>query len=78
MLENLIKRFGQMEDLHMLIVATILDPRFKSIHLNNALSISKAIQIIKIQINQIKNNCGDSNSSNKGSSDDNSELADNL
>jgi len=62
----------------MLTVATILDPRFKSIHLNNALSISKAIRIIKTKITEIKNNCDDSNSSNRGSSDNDSEQAECL
>lgn len=38
-LENLIKRFGKVEDKHLLTVATVLDPRFKSIHLNNSTSI---------------------------------------
>lgn len=50
----------------------------RSIHLNNALSISIAIRLIKTKINQIKNNYNDSNSSNNGSSDDDSEQADSL
>jgi len=53
MLEHLNKMFGKVEDIHMLTVATILDPRFKSIHLNNALSISKAIRTIKTKITEI-------------------------
>lgn len=49
----------------MFTAVTILDPRFKSINLNNALSIFKAIRIIKPKITEIKkNNFDDSNISN--------------
>lgn len=40
----------------MFTAVTILDPRFKSINLNNALSIFKAIRIIKPKITEIKKN----------------------
>jgi len=37
-----------MEEINFLSIATVLDPRFKTIHLNNPLlSISKAIRLKK-------------------------------
>lgn len=77
MLENLRKRFGRMEEIQLLSIATILDPRFKTIHSNDPVASSKAIRTIKLKILDIKNNCDDSNS-NKGSSDDDNSLSDNL
>ncbi|CAI6376537.1 unnamed protein product [Macrosiphum euphorbiae] len=47
MLENLNIRFGRMEDIGLLTVATILDPRFKTIHLNNPNATARAIKFIK-------------------------------
>lgn len=78
MLENLDKRFGRMEERSLLSVATILDPRFKTIHLNNPISSSRAIKCIKNKINEIKSNCEEPNSSNQGSSDDDGERSDSL
>ena len=77
MLENLRKRFGGMEEIQLLSIATILDPRFKTIHSNDPVTSFKAIWIIKFKILDLKNNCDESNS-NKGSSDDDSTPTDNL
>lgn len=77
MLENLRKRSGRMEEIQLLSIATILDPRFKTIHLNNRVASFKAIRTIKLKILEIKNNCNETNS-NKASSDDNSSLDNNL
>lgn len=77
MLENLRKRFGRMEKIQLLSIATILDPRFKTIHSNDPVASFKAIRTIKFKILDIKNNCDDS-TSNKGSSDDDYSLSDNL
>lgn len=79
MLDNLCKRFGRMEEISLLSVATILDPRFKTIHLNNPNSSAKAIRLIKNKITEIKNSSDDTNSSScHGSSDDDSDQHDNL
>ncbi|CAI6357783.1 unnamed protein product [Macrosiphum euphorbiae] len=78
MLENLDKRFGRMEERSLLSISTILDPRFKTIHLNNPLTSSKAIKMIKTQIIEIKSNCDEPSSSNQGSSDDDVEPSDSL
>lgn len=40
------KRFGSIEDNKILACATILDPRFKKIHFNNAVACSQAINFI--------------------------------
>ncbi|CAI6355572.1 unnamed protein product [Macrosiphum euphorbiae] len=50
MLENLDIRFDRMEDIGLLTVATILDPRFKTIHLNNPNATARAIKFIKKKI----------------------------
>ncbi|XP_029345286.1 zinc finger BED domain-containing protein 1 isoform X2 [Acyrthosiphon pisum] len=73
MLDNLNHRFGRMEERSLLSISTILDPRFKTIHLNNPLASSRAIKFIKNQINEIKNNCDEPSSSNQGFSDDDSD-----
>ncbi|XP_022163234.1 zinc finger BED domain-containing protein 4-like [Myzus persicae] len=71
MLENLDKRFGRMEEISLLSVATILDPRFKTIHLNNPNCSARAIRLIKNKITEVRNSCDDINSSScHGSSDD--------
>lgn len=77
-LDNLNKRFSRMEERSLLSISTILDPRFKTIHLNNALARSRAIKCIKNQINEIKSNCDEPSSSNQGSSDDDVEHSDSL
>ncbi|CAI6358828.1 unnamed protein product [Macrosiphum euphorbiae] len=76
MLDNLNYRFGRMEERSLLSISTILDPRFKTIHLNNALASSRAIKFIKNQINEIKSKCDEPSSSNQGSSDDDGERSD--
>ncbi|KAL4123342.1 hypothetical protein QTP88_015539 [Uroleucon formosanum] len=79
MLDNLYKRFGRMEEISLLSVATILDPRFKTIHLNNPNSSARAIRLIKNKITEIKNSSDDTNSSScHGSSDDDGDRHDNL
>jgi len=67
-----------MEERSLLSISTILDPRFKTIHLNNALACSRPIKCIKNQIIEIKSNCDEPSSSNQGSSDDDVENSDSL
>jgi hypothetical protein len=43
-LQQILKRFGTIENLKLLSVATLLDPRFKKIHFTCALSCSEAVQ----------------------------------
>ncbi|CAI6352944.1 unnamed protein product [Macrosiphum euphorbiae] len=75
MLENLDTRFGRMEEISLLSVATILDPRFKTIHLNNPYCSARAIRLIKNKITEVRNSCDDSNSSScHDSSDDDERL----
>jgi len=78
MLENLDIRFGRMEDIGLLTVATILDPRFKTIHLNNPNATAKAIKFIKKKNSEIKNKDDLNSSSCQGSSDDDSDRRDSL
>ncbi|CAI6367128.1 unnamed protein product [Macrosiphum euphorbiae] len=78
MLENLDIRFGRMEDIGLLTVATILDPRFKTIHLNNPNVTARAIKFIKKKISEIKNSDDLNSSSCQGSSDDDSDRRDSL
>lgn len=61
LLENLSRRFGRMEEIQMLSIAIILDPRFKTLHSNNALESSKAIRTIRLKIFDLKTNSGGSN-----------------
>lgn len=75
LLDNLNRRFGKMEEVQMLSIATILDPRFKTLHSNNALASSKAIRTIRLKILDLKTN---SSGSNKNSSDDDTDMADSL
>lgn len=77
-LDNLCKRFGRMEEIIMLSVATILDPRFKTINLNNPKSSAKAIRLIKNKITEIKNSSDDTNSSSCHGSSDDGDRHDNL
>jgi len=78
LLENLQRRFGRMEELQNLTISTLLDPRFKTLHLNNPLETSKAIRTVRLKIIDLKTNPSDSNVSNKDSSDDDTERADSL
>lgn len=64
-----------MEEIQNLTIATILDPRFKTLHSNNPLAFSKAIRTIRLKLADLKTN---SSSSNKESSDDDTETADSL
>lgn len=75
LLDNLNRRFGRMEEIQNLTIATILDPRFKTLHSNNPLAFSKAIRTIRLKLADLKTN---SSSSNKESSDDDTETADSL
>lgn len=75
LLDNLQRRFGRMEEIQMLSIATLLDPRFKILHSNDAVAVSKAIRTIRLKILDFKTN---SSGSNKDSSDDDTEQADNL
>jgi hypothetical protein len=47
LLKNLNTRFGRVEYLEILSIASILDPRFKTLHSNDPIASSKAIGIIK-------------------------------
>lgn len=46
LLNNMIKRFHQIEFVTSLAIATILDPRFKRLHFNNAMAYSQALHKI--------------------------------
>jgi len=76
LLENLSRRFGRMEEIPILSIATILDTRFKTLHSNNALAASQAIRTIRLKILDLKTNSSSSNS--KDSSDDDTDMADSL
>lgn len=54
-IKNLDKRFSQKEFVHTLAIATLLDPRFKTLHFNNKIACSQAIQKIaqKMKVKQI-------------------------
>ncbi|KAL1487931.1 hypothetical protein ABEB36_015316 [Hypothenemus hampei] len=47
LLEELNKRFGKVEEVGVLAIATVLDPRFKRLHFKNPLALSNAISKIK-------------------------------
>lgn len=53
-IEGLKKRFGQVEQVHLLAAATILDPRFKKIHFADKLACSRGIDRINSMILDIK------------------------
>lgn len=61
LLENLQKQFGRMEELQHLTISTLLDPRFKTLHLNNPVETSKAIHTVRLKIIDLKTNSSDSN-----------------
>ncbi|KAL4119982.1 hypothetical protein QTP88_012732 [Uroleucon formosanum] len=77
LLKNLKTRFGRVEYLEILSIATILDPRFKTLHSNDPIASSKAIGSIKKKIIDIQIECSESSSSNAGNSSDD-ENPDNL
>jgi len=64
-----------MEENEILSIATLLDPRFKTLHSNNPVAVSKAIRTIRLKILDFKTN---SSGSNKDSSDNDTEQVDNL
>jgi hypothetical protein len=66
-----------MEEIHILSIATLMYPKFKTLHSNNPVAVSKAIRTIRLKILDLKIN---SSGSNKDSSDDDTlaEQADNL
>ncbi|CAG5043305.1 unnamed protein product [Parnassius apollo] len=49
-LEALRKRFGTVEQVHMLAITTLLDPRFKKIHFSDRIACSRAIDKINSMI----------------------------
>lgn len=58
-LEEIKKRLLQTENVNTLAVATLLDPRFKNIHFQDALACSRAIRSIKELISDIETNEND-------------------
>jgi hypothetical protein len=76
LLQNLKSRFGRVEFLEILSIATILDPRFKTLHCNDAIACSKAINTIKNKIVDLRIDCNESSSNTGNSSND--EDTDNL
>lgn len=76
LLQNLKSRFGRVEFLEILSIATILDPRFKTLHCNDAIACSKAINTIKNKIVDLRIACNESSSNTGNSSND--EDTDNL
>ncbi|XP_030752727.1 zinc finger BED domain-containing protein 4-like isoform X2 [Sitophilus oryzae] len=54
-IEGFKKRFGTVEQVNMLAISTILDPRFKKIHFSDKLACSKAIDKINTMIRIFKN-----------------------
>ncbi|XP_064214563.1 uncharacterized protein LOC135266995 [Tribolium castaneum] len=51
------KRFSTIEKSFLLVISTILDPRFKNIHFNDPLAVSSVLKYIR---NEIKNDSEDS------------------
>nr|CAH7746658.1 unnamed protein product [Callosobruchus chinensis] len=49
-LEELKKRFGTVEQVHVLAITTLLDPRFKKIHFSDRIACSRAIDKINSMI----------------------------
>ncbi|XP_053596186.1 uncharacterized protein LOC103575560 [Microplitis demolitor] len=49
-LEELKKRFGTVEQVHVLAITTLLDPRFKKIHFSNRIACSRPIDKINSMI----------------------------
>lgn len=47
------KRFGCVKQVSLLVISTIMDPRFKKIHFNDSLAYSQAITKIKQMLNKI-------------------------
>lgn len=79
LLENLQRQFGRIKELQNLeLNSNLLDPRFKTLHLNNPVETSKAIRTDRLKIIDLKTNSSDSNVSNKDSNDDDTERADSL
>jgi hypothetical protein len=64
LLQELKKRFGKMEEVQLLSIATLLDPRFKRLHFGNPLGISNAIVKIKQLLLQANNEEGRNNVAN--------------
>ena len=49
------KRFGHMEEVHLLAIATLLDPRFKRIHFQNPLACSRAVSYVRTMLQEMEN-----------------------
>lgn len=49
-MSELIKGFGSVEDVTILAIATVLNPRFKKIHFNNPIFCSRAVSAIKSEM----------------------------
>lgn len=52
LLSEIENRFGAAEQVHLLTVSTLLDPRFKKIYFKNPLNCAKAVEIINVQLSQ--------------------------
>ncbi|XP_060863188.1 E3 SUMO-protein ligase ZBED1-like [Metopolophium dirhodum] len=67
---NLQTRFGRVEHVEILSIATILDPRFKTLHSNSAVASSKSINAIKKKILELRTDSSETSSHNESSSED--------
>lgn len=45
---ELVKRFGQIQLITQIAVSTLLDPRFKNLHFNDANACSKAMLVLRM------------------------------
>jgi hypothetical protein len=76
-------RFGQMEKNKILTSATLLDPRFKKLHLKSPLDVSRAVDSIKTEIRAVRRSmmsavetASISSSDGNGDEDENLEILD--
>lgn len=70
LVKNLKTRFGIIEYFEILSIATILDPRFKTLHSNDPIASSKAINSINKKILDIRTENSKTSSHNENSSSD--------
>ncbi|XP_011884114.1 PREDICTED: zinc finger BED domain-containing protein 1-like [Vollenhovia emeryi] len=56
-------RFGQVEKVRPLALATLLDPRFKKLHFNKPLAVAEAINVLCNEINGVRRNVRNTSSS---------------
>lgn len=60
------KRFGHMEEVRLLAIATLLDPRFKRIHFQNPLACSRAVSYLRTMLQEMENEAEAAEETRKG------------